>query len=106
MFASCKYDTIIGMVPTALVPVIKCKGWYGFIFLGGVRDGMGLPSFVKSSSEIYDCSLLAMDLLTMVVCVIVFTCQQRRLVQVQAMVLVFQSRRVPQAVGMAFPRLL
>jgi len=40
------------------------------------------PNFLESSSEIYDCSLLGMNLLTMIVCGIIFVCQQCRLVRI------------------------
>jgi len=39
-------------------------------------------------------------------CVIVFICQQRQLVRIQAMTLVLQTRRVPQVAGLELLRLL
>jgi len=56
--------------------------------------------FLKSSSDLYDVSLLAINLLTILVVAIVFICQQRRLVCIQAMIVVLQTRRVPQAAGL------
>jgi len=67
---------------------------------------LGNLIFLESSSEIYDCSLLGMNLLTIIVCGIIFICQQRRLVQIQVVILVLQTRRVPQAAGMELLRLL
>jgi len=65
-----------------------------------------IPMFLESSSEIYDCSLLGLNILTIIVCQIVFICQQRRLVHIQAMILFLQTRRVPQVAGLEFLRLL
>jgi len=40
------------------------------------------PSFLKSCSDIYDFSLLGINLLTILLCGIVFICQQRQLVRI------------------------
>jgi len=64
------------------------------------------PFFLKTRSDIYDVSLLGINVLTMLVCAIIFICQQRRLVRIQAMIVVLQTRRVPQAAGLELSRLL
>jgi len=44
------------------------------------------PVFLKTRSDIYDVSLLGINVLTMLVCAIIFICQQRRMVRIQAMI--------------------
>jgi len=64
------------------------------------------PVFLKSCSDLYDVSLLGINVLTMLVCAIIFICQQRNLVRIQAMIVVLQARRVPQAAGLELFRLV
>jgi len=64
------------------------------------------PVFLKTRSDVYDFSLLGINVLTILVFAIVFICQQRRLVRIQAMIVVLQTRRVPQAAGLDLFRLL
>jgi len=64
------------------------------------------PILLKSRSNINDFSLLGINLLTILVCGIVFICQQRQLVRILAMILVLQTRRVPQVAGLQLLRLL
>jgi len=64
------------------------------------------PVFLKSRSDIYVFSLLGINFLTILVCGIVFICQQRQLVRIQAMILVLQTRRVPQVAVLELLRLL
>jgi len=60
------------------------------------------PTFFESSSELYDCSLLTMNLLTIVVAGVIFAYQQHRLRQVEALVLVLQTLHVPQVADLKF----
>jgi len=52
------------------------------------------PVFLKTRSDVYDFSLLGINILTVLVFGIVFICQQRRLVRIQAMIVVLQTRPV------------
>jgi len=64
------------------------------------------PVLLKTCSDVYDFFLLGINILTILVFGIVFICQQRQLVRIQAMIVVLQTRRVPQAVGLDLFRVL